>query len=135
MTAPNRTRTSSRPFDLTKHAIERALDMGVSGDEILHAVNDPQAVRPSGGRELRTHGRITVVFAPEPRLVVSVLWRYQTTRKTDVLRAANYGRAAENATYSRERERLRRRKTRHPKNWEGGRSNRRPRTLDSPEDW
>ena len=119
---------SRRPFDLTQHAIQRALDMGVDGDEIAQAVNHPQSVRESDGRELRTHGRVTVVFAPGPRLVVSVLWRYQSTRRTDVRRAADYGRTAKTPRYEREREYLRRRKTRHAKDWEGGRRNRRPRT-------
>jgi len=116
----------SRPFYLTRHAIARALDMGVDGDEILNAVATPQSVRRAeSGLELRTHGRITAVYDPGPRAVVTVMWRYAATRQSDVRRAEGYGRAAEDAQHTRHRARMKRRKVRQPKSWEGGRKNRR----------
>lgn len=109
---------SAHPFHMSGHAVERALDMCVEGDEIRRAVEQPVDVREAhGGREVRTAGRIGVVFDPRARLVVTVVWRYASARKTDVLRGDDYGRAAPH----RERAATREHKQRRPRQFERGR--------------
>ena len=80
--------------------------MGVDGDEIMRAVTQPQAVRAAaGGKEHRTHGRIGVVIEPASRVVITVVWRYESQRISDVRRAADYGRAETGARRRQRRER------------------------------
>ena len=113
-------------FALTKHAIERALDMALDPDEVRRAVENPTRTEDGrDGRELRTAGRITVVFNADTRVVITILWRYEATRKTDVRRADHYGREDEWADHSRMRADMRRTKTRTGKAFDGRRSNRR----------
>lgn len=113
---------TERTFALTKHAIERALDMTLNPDEVRRAVENPTRTEYGrDGRELRTAGRITVVFNPDARVVITILWRYEATRKTDVRRADHYGREDEWADHNMRR----RTKTRAGKAFDGRRSNRR----------
>lgn len=64
-------------FAMSDHAVRRALDMGVEGDEIRDAFLNPRFIgNTSNGRELRTRGRISLVVTKEtiPPVVVTVLW-------------------------------------------------------------
>lgn len=114
----------NRSFTLSHHAIDRALDMSVDGDEIARAVEHGDVRPGKNGCELRGAGRIVVVYAPDARLVVTILWRYANTRRSDVNRAESYGRDAEHPEHtSSHRARKRAHKQRHPKHLEGGRAN------------
>ena len=120
---------STARFTLSAHAIERALDMALDGDEIRRAVETPSEVRPDprGGVECRTAGRIVVVFNPAARVVVTVYWRYQAQRKADANRGAYYGREAESPKHAQHRAAKRAHKARLDRAFDGRRSNRRRR--------
>lgn len=123
------------PFHVTKHAVERALDMAVDGEEIGRAVLTPQRITPNPqGGEFRAHGRIVVAYLPATGTVTTVFWRYQSSRATDMHRGADYGRTAQHEPHLDYRRKLRQQKTRAPKAFDGGRRNaRRPREED--EEW
>lgn len=111
------------PFAMTGHAIARALDMRLEGDEVRRAVEQPQDVRDGrDGAELRTAGRITVVY--RAGAVVTILWRYQSTRRADVRGAETYGREAEHAPHRKHRAAKRAWKPRREHDFEGSRANR-----------
>lgn len=132
----------NRPFHLTDHAIARALDMGVDGDEIARAVLNPQDIHNGkNGAEIRVAGRVAVVFNPAVSLVVTVMWHYASTRRTDVRRGMNYGRDAVSEKNTTIRRSKRTRKQREPKTIRG-RSNRHSPAADrarhlrnTKEDW
>jgi hypothetical protein len=67
------------PWFLTMHAIARAREMGVTRDEVVAVLDDPE-IRYSarGGRFLACRGDLAVCF--ENNTVVSVLWRHEFTR-------------------------------------------------------
>ncbi|MDO5533203.1 MAG: hypothetical protein Q4F65_00940 [Propionibacteriaceae bacterium] len=120
---------SAPEFQVCHHALERALDMGVDGNEIRRAVTAPQDVRDGRhGCELRTAGRIVVVFNPAAGLVVTVMWRYEKQRRTDAQRADDYGRKPRHPQHERERAIKRATKQRQAHDYEGhGRRNGRAR--------
>lgn len=64
-------------FILSKHAMERALDMCLDGEEIRDTFYRPRSVLPAPhGREYWSRGRLTLIVAfdgPVPT-VVTVLW-------------------------------------------------------------
>ena len=65
------------PFRLSQHAMERALQMGVLGEEIREAFDRPRSIRPAGMDEYYTRGRVTLVIARTQygELVVkTILW-------------------------------------------------------------
>lgn len=120
---------SAEEFRVCHHALGRALDMGVDGAEIRRAVLNPQDVRDGyHGCELRTAGRIVVVFNPAAALVVTVMWRYEKQRRTDTQRADDYGRKAAHPDHERERAIKRSKKQRPGKAFDGGHRNRRANT-------
>lgn len=80
-------------FVITKHVLERALDMGVTGDEIRKCLENPKTVVPSAaypGRFNFDRGRITCVVNREDMAVLTVLWANDRLWKKD-LRAGTYG--------------------------------------------
>lgn len=64
-------------FEITPHAVQRALDMALDAEAIRSALGDPRDVRRGvAGRELWTRGKVTV--AVEPRegywAVITFMW-------------------------------------------------------------
>jgi hypothetical protein len=65
-------------FTLTRHAIQRALDMAVDPEEIRDAWNKPRDTHKSGttGADYLTRGRITLVTRGD--VVVTIMWARQS---------------------------------------------------------
>jgi hypothetical protein len=66
-------------WEMTQHAIDRALDMAVEGDAIRTVLTDPEGTKP--GRvekypdaELWWNGRVTLAVNPKQKKVITVLW-------------------------------------------------------------
>ena len=81
-------------FDLSKHAIDRALDMGVSGEEIRQCLMHPEIVQTSQKYENTLNyqaGRI--VCAVRDNTVVTVGWSTRELWCEDMARGEYGGRA------------------------------------------
>lgn len=64
-------------FVMSQHAVKRALDMCVDGEEIADAYHRPRDVSRAGAmKEYRTRGRVSVVVALDGvvPVVTTVLW-------------------------------------------------------------
>lgn len=68
-------------WSMSNHAVERALDMALSGEEIRHVLVHPQVkqkTHPAGypeGYETWSGPRIALIVNPAERVVVTCLWR------------------------------------------------------------
>ena len=64
------------PFTMSRHAMNRALEMGLDGEDVRAAILNPRYVGPAPeGREYRTRGKVTAVVTQEiPMTVVTLLW-------------------------------------------------------------
>lgn len=67
------------PIGLTRHAFERAREMGVDLDEIRETIRNPETDYPGSakypGTRKATRGRLAVAYKPGDRpLVITVLW-------------------------------------------------------------
>ncbi|QIS38635.1 hypothetical protein [Clavibacter capsici] len=96
--------TDSRPFHVTQHALNRALEMGVTGDEINDAYNRPIEVwrSPKYDCQMRHRGRVTLSIDTnqEPPTIVTVLW------STPELWAASYEQGTGNGRNPRQAEQM-----------------------------
>lgn len=73
-------------FELTPHAIQRALDMALTEDQIQGALGDPRHVRSGKGmRELWTRDKLTAVVEPREGYwsVVTFVWATANAWATD----------------------------------------------------
>lgn len=65
---------------LTRHALERAVEMGLSRADIVAVLDDPENDYPGdprydrSRRRIATRGALDVVYEPQNRLVVTVLF-------------------------------------------------------------
>jgi hypothetical protein len=82
-----------KDFTLSKHAIERILDMGIDPSMIRECLTNPTTVQPSrlnpGHQNLR-RGQITCGVAPD-NTVVTVVWSKQSGWRKDLLDRGSYG--------------------------------------------
>lgn len=64
------------PFTMSRHAMNRALEMDLDGADIRAAITNPRYVGTAPeGREYRTRGKVTaVVTQTVPMTVVTLLW-------------------------------------------------------------
>lgn len=72
---PTRTtsRIASRRWFLSKHALERAGEMGLTRADVVRVLNSPDVTYPAGdGRTMSIRNRVAVCSARE--VVVTVLW-------------------------------------------------------------
>lgn len=78
---------------LSPHAIQRALEMGVTGDEIREAFETPEDVRWSSkhGTFVYTRGRIALAVNPDRALVCTVLWASRHDWRLDYARGGDLG--------------------------------------------
>lgn len=77
-------------WEMTRHAIKRALDMAVDGEAIRTALLNPEGSRPSRNpecpdAELRWGGRLCLVVNPKQKRVITVMWNtgYSMPRTED----------------------------------------------------
>ncbi|WP_144721185.1 hypothetical protein [Cellulosimicrobium sp. TH-20] len=73
-----------KTWSMTKHAAERAVEMGLTPEEIRAAVEEPERwwVSPTYGKTNQTRGRITVALGELEegtlnRKVITILWATQ----------------------------------------------------------
>lgn len=73
-------------FDLSPHAIGRALDMALDAEAIRETLGNPRHVRKGlAGREMWTRGKVTAVVAEQDGFwtVVTFLWATANAWVTD----------------------------------------------------
>jgi hypothetical protein len=96
--------TATRPFDITQHALNRALEMGVTANEINDAYNHPIEIwrSPKYDCQMRHKGRITlsINLDDERPRIVTILW------STPELWAASYQRGTGNGRDPRDQEQM-----------------------------
>lgn len=80
-------------FTLSKHAIERALEMGVDGDEIRDAYDNPDEIFWSNKYQMYgyTRGRITLSISEERSCIVTILWASEHAWRADYARGGELG--------------------------------------------
>lgn len=68
--------SEQQPFRMSKHALERALEMSVDGDEIRRAYETPECIYWSTGKNAwaYTRGRITLGVCEDRSVVTTVIW-------------------------------------------------------------
>lgn len=68
--------TSHLPFTMSKHAIDRALEMGVTGEEIRAAYDRPAEIIWSSRYKAFCYvrGRVTLAVTEDRTCVMTVLW-------------------------------------------------------------
>lgn len=59
---------------LTRHALGRMREMGLSRHEVVEVLDHPEVSWPSRGRRIAAAGDISVVYDPEGSAVVTILW-------------------------------------------------------------
>lgn len=83
--------TTQLPFTMSAHAIDRALEMGVTGEEIRHAYDRPSDViwstRYSAYCYIR--GRITLAVTEDRTRVMTVLWSSEHGWRADYARGGD----------------------------------------------
>jgi hypothetical protein len=73
------------PLVFSLHALSRLRLMGLRPREVWQVVSDPEVVRPNSrghdhGSYIAVGGRLAVVVARDPHIVLSVLWRWASGR-------------------------------------------------------
>lgn len=70
------------PWFLSLHALGRMDEMNLLRSQVVGALRNPDTDYPSRGsaRRIATRGPLAVVYEPEERLVVTVLWNGQSSR-------------------------------------------------------
>jgi hypothetical protein len=83
--------TTQTPFHMSKHALERALEMGAEGDEIRAAFEYPEDViwsrKYSSWWLIR--GRITLSVTEDRSCVITVLWSNEHNWRLDYARGGD----------------------------------------------
>ncbi len=73
-------REPTHKWRLTPHAHERARDMGVSRDQILEVLREPDYDVPSAAqwygphRRIATREKIEIVYREDTKLIITILW-------------------------------------------------------------
>jgi len=59
------------------HAVDRALDMALSAEELRRAILQPEITRRAAAEHQRLHtgGRISVVLDPTVKEIITIIWR------------------------------------------------------------
>lgn len=80
--------TSQLPFTMSAHAIDRALEMGVAGEEIRLAYDRPSEVIWSVKYKAFCfiRGRITLAVSEDRKTVATVLWSSEHGWRADYAR-------------------------------------------------
>lgn len=86
-------------FTVSHHAVERALDMGVAGDEIRECVTAPDRVHWSVRyeNEVRTRGRIAVSVSAD-ECVLTIHWATPELWEADLALGEYAGRQLQDMT-------------------------------------
>ncbi len=79
------------PFRMSRHALDRALEMDVAGDEIRACFDRPEDVIWSRKYSLFwfVRGRITLSVSEDRTTVVTVLWSNERDWRADYARGGN----------------------------------------------
>jgi hypothetical protein len=79
------------PFHMSKHALERALEMGVEGDEIRSAFEQPEETIWSQKYKSwwLIRGRITLSVSEDRACVITVLWCTEHAWRLDYARGGD----------------------------------------------
>lgn len=102
-------------FTISTHAMQRALDMEITGEEIRETMLNPRFTgRTTNGRWLYTRGKVSLVVADtSPPTIVTVLWATAAAWENDHERIGSRdGRDAEHMDRLRRARKAQRRKTR-----------------------
>lgn len=81
-------------FTMTRHAVSRALDMGIDANEIAECLLRPEMVKPSksyANTKNYDHGRITLAIRDD-HAVVTILWRGAKNWEADLANGEYAGR-------------------------------------------
>lgn len=80
--------TTQLPFAMSAHAIDRALEMGVAGEEIRAAYDRPTDVIWSAKYKAFCYirGRITLAVSEDRKTVATVLWSSEHGWRADYAR-------------------------------------------------
>ena len=83
--------TTQLPFRMSRHALDRALEMDVAGDEIRTCFDRPEDVIWSRkyGLFWFVRGRITLSVSEDRTTVVTVLWSNERDWRADYARGGN----------------------------------------------
>lgn len=65
---------------MSLHALERAVEMCLTPDEIAECLTDPEVVYPAGPEygkhcSIHVHGRIAIAVDMEVKRAITVIWR------------------------------------------------------------
>lgn len=80
--------STKRPFAMSNHAIARALEMGLNGDDIREAFVNPDSIVASNthpGWNYR-RGRITLGVSADRECVTTIVWSTQDAWEADYAR-------------------------------------------------
>lgn len=85
--------TADLPFTVSHHALDRALEMNVSGAEIRTCFEHPSDMRWSTKHEAwcYTRGRISLGVSEDRTTVITVLWASQHGWRADYARGGDLG--------------------------------------------
>lgn len=80
-----------REWKFSVHAVDRALDMALSAEELRRAILQPEITRRAAAEHQRIHtgGRISVVLDVTVREVITILWK--SRRGEDFVRGQDEG--------------------------------------------
>lgn len=78
-------------FKLTKHAVERALDMGIDPEEIRQCLLHPETVTPSRRHHGDNYRRGRITCAVRDNHVITIVWSSQEQWRRDIESAGEYG--------------------------------------------
>ena len=73
-------------YVLTKHALDRSLEMGVTRERVVSAIEHPETDYPGrpgrrcDQRRVATRDGLAIVYSPTSSLVITVLWDQRESR-------------------------------------------------------
>lgn len=82
---------TTQPWFITTHALQRMYEMGLSRSTVVFTVEDPDTDAPSTqdpACRLAWKGDLAVVYKPEGRIVVTVLWHGEAFEREHI--SVNY---------------------------------------------
>lgn len=77
-------------FKLTKHAVERALDMGVDPEEIRQCLLNPETVASSHHHRGENYRRGRIACAVRNNHVITIVWSSPEQWQRDIESAGEY---------------------------------------------
>lgn len=83
----------SERWKITEHARGRMEEMALTRREVLEPLIDPVLDYPGSaryqeGRRVAVQGRLAVVYEPETRTIVTVLWNAEVARHPELVGAS-----------------------------------------------